>query len=110
MIFLMVYLTQALSEFKCSNICIKSDDSFSKTPSALIERLMNLTGRNFFFCSTIISLYFEYLRCILFLRLVSYPTVSSSTYRRLSLVKISRSGRKSSPVITEGLGNDGKSA
>jgi hypothetical protein len=42
----MVYLTQALSEFKCSNICIKSDDSFSKTPSALIERLMNFTGRN----------------------------------------------------------------
>ena len=106
----MVYLTQALSEFKCSNIFIKFDDSFSKTPSALTERLMNFTGRNFFFCSTIISLYFEYLRCILFLKLVSYPTVSSSTYRQLSLVKISRSGRKSSPVITEGLGNDGKSA
>jgi competence protein ComGC len=35
---------------------MKSEDSFSKTPSALIERLMNFTGRNFFFCSTIIDL------------------------------------------------------
>ena len=153
-------------------------DSFSKTPSALIERLMNFTGgifsfvlRSSLYILSICAVYSgpchlgakdfqiffgnhmvdppppvanivrekfllsgkKFFRgpwngrgpkfwttppnqkpvgtalCILFLRLVSYPTVSSSTYRQLSLVKISRSGRKSSPVITEGLGNDGKS-
>ena len=33
-------LARALSEFKSSNIFIKTEDSFSKTPSALIDRLM----------------------------------------------------------------------
>ena len=60
-------LARALSEFKSSNIFIKAEDSFSKTPSALIDRLMYFTDWYFFSCSMIKSVYFEYLPCILFL-------------------------------------------
>ena len=44
----------------------------SKTPSALIERLMNFTNKNLFFCTSISSSYLECLRFMLFLRLMSF--------------------------------------
>ena len=56
---------------------MKAEDSLSKTPSALIERLINLTVLKCLSCSVITSLYFSCLRFMLFLRLVSYPTVNS---------------------------------
>ena len=81
---------------------MKADDSLSKTPSALIERLINSTDLKCFFCSLITSVYFSCLRLILFRRLVSYPTVNSRIYRQLSFVVSSKSGRYLSPVTIEG--------
>ena len=53
--------------------------------------------------------YFVSLRSALHLTLVSKPIVSSSMYKMLSAVCKRRSGRKESPVITLGKGNDGRS-
>ena len=49
------------------------------------------------------------LRSALHLILVSNPIVSSRMYKILSAVSQRRSGRKESPVITLGDGNDGRS-
>ena len=40
-IFLVIYLAWALSEVKSSNIFIKAEDSFSKTPSATDWQINN---------------------------------------------------------------------
>ena len=53
--------------------------------------------------------YFASLRSALHLMLVSNPIVSSRMYKILSAVSKRRSGRKESPVITLGDGNDGRS-
>ena len=63
----------------------KAADSLSKTPSALTDRLINFMQLNFLFSSLINYLYLEYLRLMLFLRLVSYPTVNSTTYIKYCL-------------------------
>ena len=89
---------------------MKEDDSWSKTPSALTDKLTNLTVLKWFIWSWISAAYLDCLRSMLFLRLVSYPTVSSSIYRQLSLVVSSKSGRCLSPVIIDGLENPGRSA
>ena len=81
---MITYLTWFLSKWMSSNILMKAADSFSKTPSALIDKLINFTALNFFFWSLIIFSYFDCLRLMLFLRLDSYPTVSSKIYRQLS--------------------------
>ena len=38
-----------------SNILMKEADSFSKTPSALIDKLINFTALNFFFDLQLVS-------------------------------------------------------
>ena len=53
--------------------------------------------------------YFASLRSALHLTLVSKPIVSSRMCKMLSAVSKRRSGRKVSPVITFGDGNDGRS-
>ena len=53
--------------------------------------------------------YFASLRSALHLILVSKPIVSSRMCKMLSAVSKRRSGRKVSPVITLGDGNDGRS-
>ena len=53
--------------------------------------------------------YFASLRSALRLTLVSKPIVSSRMCKMLSAVSKRRSGRKASPVITLGDGNDGRS-
>ena len=52
---------------------------------------------------------FAFLRSALHLALVSKPVVGSKMYKILSAVSKRRSGRKVSPVITLGNGNDGRS-
>ena len=89
--FLIIYRTWILLAFIFSSISMKANDSLSKTPSVLIERLMNFTDLNWISCSVISSSYFEDLRLIFFLRLVSCPTVSSTIYRQLSFVSFIKS-------------------
>ena len=105
--FLIIYFWWLLSTFSS---LVKAGDSWSKTPSALMERLMNFTVLKCFNSSLISIAYFDRLRSMLFLSLVSYPTVNSSIYRPLSLVVSNKSGRCLSPVIIDGLENPGKSA
>ena len=54
-------------------------------------------------------MYLACLRLLLFLRLVSYPTVNSIICKQLSFVVRSKSGRYLSPVTIEGLRNPGRS-
>ena len=108
--FLIIYFLWLLSTFSSLSISMKADDSWSKTPSALMKRLMNFTVLKCFNRSLISIAYFDSLRSMLFLRLVSYPTVNSSIYRSLSLVVSNKSGRCLSPVIIDGLENPGRSA
>ena len=107
--FLSIYFWWLISTFSSLSISIKASDSWSNTPSALTERLTNLTVLKCFIWSLISTAYLDRLRSMLFLRLVSYPTVSSSMYRQLSLVVSSKSGRCLSPVIIDGLENPGRS-
>ena len=91
-IFFMQYLVRVSLTSRSLSIFKNVEDSLSKTPSALIERLMNSTDLKCFFCSLITSMYLSCLRLLLFLRLVSYPTVNSIIYKQLSFV-VSMGGR-----------------
>ena len=85
-IFLITNLTWLSSKPIRSNIFKKLADSLSKTPSALIERLMKVTDGNFFFGPGLTPyIYLECLRLMLFLRLVSYPTVNSYSIQSIVL-------------------------
>ena len=78
-------------------------------PRQLKDKFMNLTSWYYFLRFFITVEYFASLRSALHLTLVSNPIVSSRMYKILSAVSKRRSGRKESPVITLGDGNDGRS-
>ena len=87
-------------------VSIVSDDA-SYMPRALIERFMKVIVRYCERRSCIRRLYFITLRLLFTSIFVSNPTVNSKMQRVLSGELKAKSGRRESPVISEGDGKDG---
>ena len=79
-------------------------------PKVLMERLISLTSLCCCLRFTVKSWYLLVFRAALIDRFVSNPTVSSRIYKQVFLKVKRRSGRKLSPVITDGLIKPGRSA
>jgi hypothetical protein len=109
LIFLTIYFCCLLSKPISFNISINSADSFANTPKVLIDKLTNFTFWYWFFCWLTVSRYLHFLRSTLLWRLDSKPTVSSSMYKHLLEMDKSKSGRRLSPVMIEGLVKPGRS-
>ena len=68
-------------------------------PRQLRDRFTNLTKENLELNACRSSWYLSFFLCALIFKLVSKPTVSSSTKSFLSFVTRRRSGRNASPVL-----------
>ena len=78
-IFLVIYCRSFWSRPRVSSILKKVEHSLSKTPRELTDMFISSTDLKSFFRSSIKSLYFACFRSTLLRRLVSNPTVNSTT-------------------------------
>jgi len=76
----------------------------------LMDRLISSTSLYCCLRSTVKSWYLLVFRAALIDRFVSKPTMSSRIYKQVFINVKGRSGRKLSPVITDGLIKPGRSA
>ena len=80
-----------------------------KIPRQLTDKFTNLTEENGEFNACKSSWYLSFFLCELIFKLLSKPTVSSSTKSFLSFVTRRISGRNVSPVIIQGERKPGRS-
>ena len=108
-VFLMMKRRWLLSISNSLHISMNESAERPKIPRQLTDKFTNLTGENWEFKACKSSWYLSFFLCELIFKLVSKPTVSSSTKSFLSFVTRRISGRNVSPVIMQGERKPGRS-